>query len=100
MKTFDLNKEMKIFLEDFDKFTEYISCNKVTIGSVNKFISPKFLFEINETLNIKQENIKPRSTELSYPLIHLFNNLSVSSKLFREEAINGGKIILKMEYSL
>lgn len=95
MKIFNLNEKMKVFLDDFDKFTEYIACNKVTVGKTNKFISPKFLFEINEILKIKQEDIKPKSTQLAYPLIHLFNNLSVRGKLFSEELIKGGKIILK-----
>ncbi|MFD3157924.1 hypothetical protein ACFIJ5_13800 [Haloimpatiens sp. FM7330] len=95
MKRFDLNQEMKSFLDDFDKFMEYIASNEVTIGKVTKFISPKFLFEINKIVKIKQENVKNKSTQRAYPLLHLFCNLSIGGKLFREEIIKGGKTILK-----
>lgn len=95
MKVFDLNEKMKNFLDDFDKFTEYLIYNEVTIGKTNKFISPKFLCEINKVMKIKQENVKPKSTQLAYPLLHLFCNLSIKGKLFKEERIKGGKTILK-----
>jgi Plasmid pRiA4b ORF-3-like protein. len=95
MKVFDLDEKMKNFLEDFDKFIDYLIFNEVTVGKVNKFISAKFLFEINEAMEQKQENITPKSTQLAYPLLHLFCNLSVGGKLFREEVIKGGKLALK-----
>ncbi|GKX65917.1 plasmid pRiA4b ORF-3 family protein [Inconstantimicrobium mannanitabidum] len=95
MKKFELDKRMKSFLKDFNSFIEYLAFNEVTVGKTNNFISPKFLFEINEVMEIKQEGIKPTSTQVAYPLIHLFHNLSVSGRLFVRKSINGGKIILK-----
>lgn len=95
MKVFDLDEKMKNFLEDFNKFIDYLIFNEVTVGKVNKFISAKFLFEINEAMEHKQQNITAKSTQLAYPLLHLFYNLSISGKLFRAEVMKGGRIALK-----
>ncbi|AGK98621.1 IS1096 element passenger TnpR family protein [Clostridium pasteurianum] len=95
MKKFNLNEQMNNFLRDFDKFTEYLSEREVTIGKKTGFISPKFLFEMNSLISIKQEGITTKSAELSYPLLHLFCNLAKSSRLFIEDAGKAGKIILK-----
>lgn len=95
MKKFILDEKMNSFVENFIRFTNYLITNEVIIGKTNRFISPKFLFEINEIMDYKQENVTVRSTELLYPLIHLFRNLCVYSKLFSEESIKGGKIALK-----
>lgn len=95
MKKFELDERMNSFLNDFNRFTEFIVSNEVTIGKVNNFISTKFLVEINEAMEMNQKDIKPTSTQVAYPLIHLFNNLSVSGNLFAKENIKGGKTILK-----
>ena len=47
-------------LEDFNKFVDYLKSNQVTIGKTTKYISTKFLYEINELMSIKQEDITPK----------------------------------------
>lgn len=80
---------------DFDKFIEYLSEREITIGKKTGFISPKFLFEINSLMSIKQEDVNLRSTELSYPLLHLFCVLVKSSRLFIQNSGKSGKSVLK-----
>lgn len=87
--------EINRFLDDFKNFIDYLSNYEVTIGKNNKYISPKFLYEINELMNIKQNQVTPRSNQLAYPMLHLFYNLTVNGKLFIEQSVKGGKIALK-----
>lgn len=87
--------ETNRLLNDFKNFTGYLNNNEVTISKINKYISPKFLHEINELMNVKQDGVTPRSAQRSYPMLHLFYNLVVSGKLFIEQSIKGGKYILK-----
>ncbi|MFT5875426.1 MAG: hypothetical protein ACI8WT_004419 [Clostridium sp.] len=95
MTTFTIDEKISCLLEDFNKFLEYLNLNEVTIGKTTKQIATKFLYEMNELMNIKQEDITPRSRQLDYPLIHMFCNLAVSGKLFVEQAAKGGKLVLK-----
>jgi len=89
------NEKIKNFLSDFDKFVDYISTKDVTIGKATKYISKKYLFEINEIMSIKQQDVTANSTQPSYPLLYLFYRLAVESKLFSESKIKGGKLALK-----
>lgn len=96
MPVYDIDNEMmKIFLVDFNTFVHYLNKNVVTIGKATKNISSKFLYEINGLMHVKQENITEKSKQSSYPRLHLFCNLVVEGKLFREESIKGSKLILK-----
>ncbi|MBC2579185.1 hypothetical protein [Clostridium sp. DJ247] len=95
MEVLNLDEKLKSFLKDFSNFIDYLVSNEVTIGKINKFISPKFLFEMNKVMKKKQENTTLKSTQLAYPLLHLFYKLSVSGRLFREKVLKGGKIVLK-----
>lgn len=95
VKKFKLNEQMNNLVQNFDKFIDYLSEREVTIGKKTGFISPKFLFEMNSLMSIKQEDVTIKSAELYYPLLHLFCNLAKGSKLFTEDAGKAGKIILK-----
>lgn len=88
------NQVIKMFLEDFNTFIDYLNSNIVTISKAKKHISPKLLYKINELMHVKQDNIAERSTQLSYPRLHLFCNLAVSGKLVKEENIKSNKISL------
>ncbi|MGV8981876.1 plasmid pRiA4b ORF-3 family protein [Clostridium sp.] len=92
---FKSNEKIKNFLSDFDKFLDYISSENVTIGKATKYISKKYLFEINEIMSIKQQDITAKSTQPSYPMLYLFYRLAVESKLFSESKGKGGKLGLK-----
>jgi hypothetical protein len=92
---FESNEKIKNFLSDFDKFLNYLATRDVTIGKATKYISTKLLFEINEIMSIKQEDVTPKSTQISYPMLHLFYRLVIESNLFVEEKIKGGKLGLK-----
>lgn len=92
---FKNNEKIKNFLSDFDKFVEYLSKRDVTLGKATKYISTKFLFEMNEIMSIKQIGVSSKSNQLSYPMIHLFYSLVVESKLFVELKVKGGKLALK-----
>jgi len=92
---FKSNEKIKNFLSNFDKFVDYISTKDVTIGKATKYISKKFLFEMNEIMSIKQQDITANSTQTSYPMLYLFYRLAVESKLFTELKIKGGKLALK-----
>lgn len=87
--------KMKTFLDDFKKFIDYLKHNEVTIGKVNKYISPKFLYEMNKLMHVEQKEVTPRSAQLAYPMLHLFYNLSKNGKLFIEQSIKGSKFALK-----
>lgn len=89
------NEKLKDFLSDFDKFVNYLCTKDVTLGKATKYISTKFLFEMNELMSVRQEGVTPKSNQLSYPMLHLFYNLIVESKLFAEAKIKGGKLGLK-----
>ena len=89
------NEKIKNFLSDFDKFVDYLSTRDVTIGKANKYISKKFLIEINEIMDSKQQDVIPNSTQPNYPMIHLFCRLVIEGKLFVETKIKGGKLALK-----
>lgn len=88
------NQVIKMFLEDFNTFIDYLNGNIVTISKTKKHISPKLLYGINELMYVKQDNITERSTQLSYPRLHFFCNLAVSGKLVKEEYIKSNKIAL------
>ena len=92
---FESNEKIKNFLSDFDKFLDYLSTREVTIGKATKYISTKFLFEMNEIMSIKQQDVTSKSTQTAYPMLHLFYRLVVESKLFLEVKIKGGKLGLK-----
>ncbi|HEY8892588.1 MAG TPA: plasmid pRiA4b ORF-3 family protein [Clostridium sp.] len=92
---FKSNEKIKNFLSDFNKFVDYICTKDVTIGKATKYISKKFLFEMNEIMSIKQQDITVNSTQTSYPMLYLFYRLAVESKLFTELKIKGGKLALK-----
>lgn len=94
-KNLKINEKTQSFLEDFNKFIEYVVENQVTVSNKNKFISPKHLFEINKLMKEQAENVTERNTQLYYPLLHLFTNIAMASKLFVEEPIKGSKILLK-----
>lgn len=94
-KNLKINEKTQNFLEDFNKFIEYVVENQVTISNKNKFISPKHLFEMNKLIKEQAENVTERNTQLYYPLLHLFTNIATASKLFVEEPIKGSKILLK-----
>lgn len=95
MSTFNLDEEIGCLLEDFNKFVDFLTSNEVTIGKTTKYISIKFLYEINKLMNIKAEGVTVKSTQLAYPLLHMFYNLATSSKLFIEDEVNSKKIVLK-----
>ncbi|WP_432409233.1 IS1096 element passenger TnpR family protein [Wukongibacter sp. M2B1] len=88
------NQVIKMFLEDFNTFIDYLNSNIVTISKTKKHISPKLLYGINELMYVKQDNITERSTQLSYPRLHFLCNLAVSGKLVKEENIKSNKIAL------
>jgi len=92
---FKSNEKIKSFLSDFDKFVDYISTKDVTIGKATKYISKKYLFEINEIMSIKQHDVTVNNTQPSYPMLYLFYRLAVESKLLSESKIKGGKLALK-----
>ena len=73
---FKSNEKIKNFLSNFDKFVDYISTKDVTIGKATKYISKKFLFEMNEIMSIKQQDITANSTQTSYPMLYLFYRLA------------------------
>jgi hypothetical protein len=95
MTTFNIDKEIGSLLENFNKFIGYLNANEVTIGKATKYIGAKFLYEINQLMSIKAEGVTPKSTQLAYPLLHMFQNLSISGKLFLEEVENEKKIVLR-----
>ncbi|WP_298841260.1 IS1096 element passenger TnpR family protein [Clostridium sp.] len=95
MMKFKSNEKIKNFLSDFDKFVEYLSKRDVTLGKATKYISTKFLFEMNEIMSVKQMGVTPKSNQLSYHMIHLFYSLVVESKLFVELTVKGSKLVLK-----
>lgn len=95
MSTFTIDDKINYLLKDFSRFIEYLNSNQVTIGKTNKYISAKFLYEINKLMSIKQDEITPKSAQIAYPLLHMFYNLAVKGKLFVEEAVKGGKLVLK-----
>lgn len=88
-------KRISKFLDDFTTFIGYLSDNEVTISKTNKYISPKFLYELNESMNVKQSEVTSRSNQLCYPMMHLFYNLVRSGKLFVETSAKGGKLVLR-----
>lgn len=92
---FENSEKIKNFLSDFDKFLDYLSTRDVTIGKATKYISTKFLFEINEIMSVRQQDVTPKSTQVSYPMLHLFYRLVVESKLFIKAKIKGDKLGLK-----
>jgi hypothetical protein len=95
MSTFNIDKEISCLLEDFSKFVGYLNSNEVTIGKATKYIGAKFLYEVNQLMSIKAEGVTPKSTQLAYPLLYMFHNLSISGKLFLEEVENDKKIVLR-----
>jgi hypothetical protein len=95
MTTFNIDGEISCLLEDFSKFVDYLNLNQVTIGKSTKYISTKFLYDVNQLMSIKAEGVTPKSTQLNYPLLHMFYNLTISGKLFVEQAVSGKKIVLK-----
>ena len=72
---FKSNEKLKDFLSDFDKFVNYLCTKDVTLGKATKYISTKFLFEMNEIMSVRQEGVTPKSTQLSNPMLDLFYNL-------------------------
>lgn len=92
---FKSNEKIKNFLADFDKFVEYLYTRDVTLEKATDHISMEFLFEMNEMMSIKQQDVTYKSTQLSYPMFHLFYNLVVESKLFVVSKIKGDKLVLK-----
>lgn len=96
MKVFKITEnELAILLKDFNTFITYLNTNEVTITKANKYISNKYLYEINSLIDKPEKNVTIRSNQLAYPMLHLFYNLVVSSRLFQEDAIKGSKIVLK-----
>lgn len=95
MATFTIDEKARCLLEDFNKFVDYLKLNQVSIGKTTKYISTKFLYELNQLMSIKQEDITPKSNQLAYPLLHMFCNLVLNGKLFIEETARGGKLVLK-----
>ncbi len=83
------------FLSDFSIFTDYLSNNEVTVSKTKQYISPKFLYELNEFMSIEENDVTLKSNQLFYPLIHLFYNLSLSGKLAVITSAKGGKLVLK-----
>ncbi|AWK51264.1 hypothetical protein DIC82_09605 [Clostridium beijerinckii] len=95
MATFTIDEKARCLLEDFNKFVDYLKLNQVSIGKTTKYISTKFLYELNQLMSIKQEDITLKSNQLAYPLLHMFCNLVLNGKLFIEETARGGKLVLK-----
>jgi len=95
MKIFNMSEKMQDFVNDFNIFIQYVMENQITVSNKNKFISPKHLFEMNKLMKVKAEGVTEKNTQLFYPLLHLFTNISMASKLFVEEPIKGSKILMK-----
>ena len=89
---FKNNEKIKVFLLDFNKFLDYLCIKEVTLGKATKHISTKFLFEMNEVMSNKQQEVTAKSNQLAYPMLHLFYSLVVENKLFVEQKIKSGKL--------
>ena len=82
-------------LKDFAAFTEYLKKNGVYLTPSNAFINGRALYEINAEMSDPRPDTTPRTTQVFYPLLHLFYHLSLAGKLFQEALGDKHRQILK-----
>ena len=71
-------------LKDFAAFIDYLKTHKIVLTEANEFISGKNLFELNQQMTHPVPYTVTRTTQIYYPLLHLFYHLVLGGKLFQK----------------
>lgn len=71
-------------LKDFAAFIHYLKTHRIVLTKVNEFISGRNLFELNQQMTHPVPYTVTRTTQIYYPLLHLFYHLVLGGKLFQK----------------
>lgn len=79
-----------ILVRDFDQFIDYVENRSIRLTKTQEYISRKQLQEINNRMTVRNETANGYTDQESYPYIHLFYYLALSSRLLVKKYTKGG----------
>ncbi len=86
-------------VDDFSVFLNYLEENNIKLTKINQFLQGKVIYALNQKMTLeKMGNVTTRTPQKSYPLIHLFYHLTLSSKLFEVNYRKSYNLLEPTEY--
>jgi hypothetical protein len=83
-------------LQDFKTFMDNLKQEEALLSNRNQYLARKRLWELNQQMGLKVENVTPKLDQHSYPLLHMFYHLALVGKLIVMLPGKGGKFSLKV----
>jgi len=83
-------------VQDFRMFMDNLKKEETILSPKNQYMPRKQLWELNQLVSFKTDDVNPKLDQGSYPLLHMFNQLAVAGKLAVLIPGKGGKFLLKV----
>ena len=70
-------------VEDFKMYVTYLKSHPIKLTKANGYFTKKDLLAIYEQIKTEKREVPANATQIGYPIIHLFHQLSVALDIFR-----------------